>query len=102
MARRPERDEVRMTTTAMPMSPSTAPPPRFLLATAQGTVQLHALPAEGEAILGRGAEGQVVLDYSSISRQHARLRLGAICTLTDLGSRNGTQLRGERLREGDE
>ena len=102
MRKRPDRDEVKMTTTAMPMSPSTAPPPRFLLATAQGTVQLHALPAEGEAILGRGAECEVVLDYSSISRQHARLRLGEICTLTDLGSRNGTQLRGERLREGDE
>jgi len=74
-----------------------SPQPRFLLATALGGVHLHALPLEGEALLGRGRECQVVLDYASISRQHARLRIGAGCTLEDLGSRNGTMFRGERL-----
>ena len=77
------------------------PPPRFLLATAPGGVQLHALPATGEAILGRGPECEVVLDFDSISRRHARLRIGTPCILTDLGSRNGTRLLGEPLASGE-
>jgi two-component system response regulator AtoC len=76
-------------------------PPRYLLATSLGGMQLHELPAEGEAILGRGPECQIVLDFTSISRQHARLRIGGTCLLTDLGSRNGTVVRGERLLRGD-
>ena len=92
-----------VTATALGPEPSgKGPPPRYLLATALGGVQLHALPEDGEAILGRGPECQVVLDFTSISRQHARLRIGETCVLTDLGSRNGTLLRGERLRRGDE
>jgi transcriptional regulator with AAA-type ATPase domain len=89
-------------TTVEPGAPAGSPPPRFLLATALGGVHLHALPLQGEAVLGRGRECQVVLDYASISRQHARLRIGATCTLSDLGSRNGTLFRGERLGPGDE
>lgn len=73
------------------------PVPRFLL----GGVGLHALPPEGEAILGRGPDCEVVLDFAQISRQHARLRIGETCVLTDLGSRNGTLLRGKRLRRGE-
>lgn len=73
------------------------PPPRFLLATVPGGVQFHALPAKAEAILGRGPECEIVLDFDSISRRHAHLRIGEPCILTDLGSRNGTWLLGERL-----
>jgi two-component system response regulator AtoC len=76
-------------------------PPRFLLATTPGGVQLHALPATGEATLGRGPECEVVLDFDSISRRHAHLRIGEPCILTDLGSRNGTRLDGEQLDRGD-
>ena len=98
-----KRGAGRVETTAIePEGGSKSPAPRFLLATALGSVQLHALPFEGEALLGRGHECQVVLDYASISRQHARLRIGATCTLEDLGSRNGTMFRGERLRPGEE
>jgi DNA-binding NtrC family response regulator len=77
------------------------PPPRFLLATVPGGVQFHTLPATGEAILGRGPECEIVLDFTSISRRHAHLRIGEPCILTDLGSRNGTRLLGERLASGD-
>ena len=77
------------------------PPPRFLLATAPGGVQLHPLPASGEATLGRGPECEIVLDFDSISRRHAHLRIGEPCVLTDLGSRNGTRLLGERLGSGE-
>ncbi len=94
---------VSLTATARTPDPpqQAIPPPRFLLATANGAVQLHALPVEGEATLGRGPECEVVLAFDSISRHHARLRIGEPCILTDLGSRNGTRLRGERLRSGD-
>jgi two-component system response regulator AtoC len=86
-------------TTDLP--PQAVPPPRFLLATAHGGVQLHALPASGDAVLGRGPECEVVLDFDSISRRHAYLRIGEPCILSDLGSRNGTRLLGERLGRGD-
>jgi two-component system response regulator AtoC len=82
--------------------PDQEPPPRYLLATSLGGIQLHELPAEGEALIGRGHECQIMLDDVSISRQHARLRIGATCLLTDLGSRNGTLVHGERLHRGDE
>jgi two-component system response regulator AtoC len=91
-----------VTTVALGSEPGEkAAPPRYLLATSLGGMQLHELPAEGEAILGRGPECQIVLDFTSISRQHARLRIGGTCLLTDLGSRNGTLVRGERLLRGD-
>src|SRR5262249_11081468 len=77
------------------------PPPRFLLATTPGGVQLHALPVTGEAIIGRDPECAVVLDFDSISRRHAHLRIGDPCILTALGSRNGTRLLGEQLGHGD-
>src|SRR5262245_15245079 len=92
-----------VTTIALDSEPGeTEAPPQYLLATSLGGMQLHELPAEGDAILGRGPECQIVLDFTSISRRHARLRIGASCLLTDLGSRNGTLVRGERLRRGDE
>jgi two-component system, NtrC family, response regulator AtoC len=80
--------------------PERPPAPRFLLATANGRVHLHALPRAGKALLGRGPECEVVLDYASISRRHARLHIGPMCTLEDLGSRNGTLFRGQRLAAG--
>jgi two-component system response regulator AtoC len=56
-----------------------------------------ALPADGEVILGRSRSAGIQLDHASVSREHARLRLGAAITLEDLGSRNGTVARGRVL-----
>jgi pSer/pThr/pTyr-binding forkhead associated (FHA) protein len=53
----------------------------------------------GEWAIGRAPTCDVWLDSVTVSRQHARLRItddGAV--LEDLGSRNGTSVRGERLR----
>jgi DNA-binding winged helix-turn-helix (wHTH) protein len=52
----------------------------------------------GENLLGRVAEGAVWIDSTSVSRRHARLRVdvGAVI-LEDLGSKNGTFVRGERI-----
>lgn len=68
-------------------------------------IPLHA----GENILGRETVDGVALDSPSVSRRHARLVVtdrGA--TIEDLGSKNGTLLRGKRvsaaagLSDGDE
>lgn len=57
------------------------------------------LPA-GEYILGRGPESVVPLHSDVVSRRHARLVLDARqAVLTDLGSRNGTFVRGRRIEQ---
>jgi DNA-binding winged helix-turn-helix (wHTH) protein len=55
--------------------------------------------AEGEYILGRNADSVVPLDAGTVSRRHARLRIsGGQALLEDMGSRNGTFFKGERLK----
>jgi DNA-binding winged helix-turn-helix (wHTH) protein len=55
--------------------------------------------ADGENILGRGAESLVWIDAQSVSRRHARLMVASgLATLEDLGSKNGTFVNGIRLR----
>ena len=54
--------------------------------------------SEGENILGRAADAAVWIDAPGVSRHHARIRLeGQNVALEDLGSKNGTYLRGKRL-----
>jgi DNA-binding winged helix-turn-helix (wHTH) protein len=64
---------------------------------------------EGENVLGRTEDAAVWIDSATVSRRHARLSVerGRV-VLEDLGSRNGTWLRGQRLaapvelKDGDE
>jgi DNA-binding winged helix-turn-helix (wHTH) protein len=65
--------------------------------------------SEGDYVLGRSPDLEVCLDSPSVSRRHARIRVaGDGVTVEDLGSKNGTYLRGKRLagpaplRDGDE
>jgi DNA-binding winged helix-turn-helix (wHTH) protein len=52
----------------------------------------------GENVLGRVDDGVVWIDSPSVSRRHARVTVDeAGATLEDLGSKNGTFLRGLRL-----
>ena len=52
--------------------------------------------APGENLLGREAGVVVWMDSPSVSRRHARIVIaGGKATLEDLGSRNGTRLRGQ-------
>jgi two-component system response regulator AtoC len=53
-----------------------------------------------EVILGRARGAGIHIDHPSVSREHARLRLQAI-ELEDLGSRNGTRVRGNDLVVGE-
>ena len=56
--------------------------------------------AGGETILGRGADAGIRFDVPGVSRRHARICVaGGQVTLEDLGSRNGTCIRGERISE---
>lgn len=64
---------------------------------------------EGENILGRGTESVEWFDRDSVSRRHARIVIaGETAIVEDLGSKNGTYLRGQRveaasqLADGDE
>ncbi len=53
---------------------------------------------EGDTVLGRDPEAGLFLDHKSVSRRHARIRVaGDRATIEDLGSKNGTFLRGSRI-----
>lgn len=59
----------------------------------------HTLPLRaGENVIGRGPEVQIRLNESGVSRRHARILIeGERITIEDLGSKNGTFVRGERI-----
>jgi DNA-binding winged helix-turn-helix (wHTH) protein len=53
---------------------------------------------EGEHVIGRAADAQVVLTDSTVSRHHARLSIsGPEIRIEDLGSKNGTFVDGRRV-----
>lgn len=55
---------------------------------------------EGENILGRAPDVGVWIDAPGVSRHHALIRLGASgAAVEDLGSKNGTYVRGQRITE---
>lgn len=52
----------------------------------------------GVHVIGRSPEAAVRVDDSGVSRQHARITIGAgVATLEDLGSKNGTILDGDTI-----
>jgi DNA-binding winged helix-turn-helix (wHTH) protein len=58
--------------------------------------------AEGENIVGRDPESAVWLDSDSVSRRHARIVVESgerRVSVDDLASKNGTRVRGKRVRE---
>jgi DNA-binding NtrC family response regulator len=58
------------------------------------------LTGEDEVIVGRARNARVQLEHRSVSREHARLRLRSSIDVEDLGSRNGTRVRGLDLVAG--
>jgi len=86
-------------------SPTIRKPSVFRLTWGDREVSLH----EGENVLGRDRDAVLWVDVYSVSRHHARIVVaGDDATLEDLGSKNGTFLRGTPvvgvtpLRDGDE
>ena len=54
----------------------------------------------GENVIGRAIDAEVWIDSESVSRRHAIIRVeNGRAALEDLGSKNGTWLRGERVRD---
>jgi DNA-binding winged helix-turn-helix (wHTH) protein len=57
----------------------------------------------GENIIGRAPEARIFVDLVRVSRRHARIVVtNGRAVLEDLGSKNGTYLRGERLTQATE
>jgi DNA-binding winged helix-turn-helix (wHTH) protein len=55
--------------------------------------------AEGENLLGRDREALVWIDSATVSRRHARIVVtDGEAVIEDLGSRNGTSVRGEKIQ----
>ena len=64
---------------------------------------------DGETVLGRALDATIRFDVPGVSRRHARISVeGANVSVEDLGSQNGTYVRGEKisgraaLEDGDE
>ncbi len=79
-------------------APPPSPPPveEACLITAEGA---RSLLQQGETTVGRSHENVIALDQDNqVSRQHAVIYWdGRQCTVTDLGSSNGTFVNGQRL-----
>ena len=71
------------------------------LVAATGPLSGSRFVVQGEATLGRSPSCEIALADSRASRRHARLEVQAgKLTITDLGSRNGTFVNGERIEGG--
>jgi len=79
---------------AQARGPAIAPTGRFRLVLEDREIALH----EGENLLGRVEGGDAWIESHWVSRRHARIVVsGDAATLEDLGSKNGTFLRGRRI-----
>ena len=77
-------------------APSDNGPVRFWLAWGSRTFAL----AEGDNVIGRDPRCDIWLDHSGVSRRHAQIRVAKGAdrpVLTDLGSTNGTFLKGKKV-----
>ena len=70
-----------------------------MLVTGGETVLTFSLQRD-EVTIGRAPDCDVVLAHDALSRHHARLRLAPTMSVEDLGSRNGTRIRGTPLEQG--
>ena len=61
----------------------------------------HQLPTAGTVSIGRSEDSTVSINDPAISRRHAALHVNRVLTLEDLGSANGTYVRGSRIASGN-
>jgi DNA-binding NtrC family response regulator len=57
----------------------------------------HRLPARGDVSVGRSDSADIQVHDPLMSRVHAKLHIGPNLAVTDLGSSNGTLVRGRRI-----
>jgi len=65
-----------------------------------GSAVLPAPAPGGDIIVGRGETCAFRVDHKSVSRRHARIRMGDPVTVEDLGSHNGTRVDGAIVAPG--
>jgi two-component system, NtrC family, response regulator AtoC len=61
------------------------------------TLEAHPLPEHGTLSIGRVPENSICIDHPGVSRRHAVLHVGDEVRIEDLGSQNGTTVRGARI-----
>lgn len=62
----------------------------------------YPLPEDGELLIGRASELDLVLAEDMVSRKHAKLTVqGGALGIADLGSTNGTFVNGEKVKRAD-
>jgi hypothetical protein len=85
-----------------PGAPATGAPPHRRISVHVGEQQDRVLAVHAAQIaIGSERGNDLVLPGKGVSRRHARLDFaGTGCTVTDLGSMNGTSLDGQRLEAG--
>ena len=81
--------------------PPIPPSRRFSLAVILGANAGTIFPVpKPRVVLGRGAESDIQLQDSEVSRRHAKLEIrGEYGTITDLGSTNGVFVGGQRVEK---
>ncbi len=67
---------------------------------AEGVQSFHALPELGVLLVGREASSGLPVPHPSVSRRHANLAIGAVLTIEDLGSSNGTAVNKVKIAPG--
>src|SRR5215831_13420325 len=73
----------------------------FLLVVGTDSYSTYNLPQDGSLTIGRGETNQVRIDDPLASRNHARLSLGDVMYLEDLGSVNGTRIKNTVVKQGE-
>jgi two-component system, NtrC family, response regulator AtoC len=71
--------------------------PYALLVIAGERTSSYPLTREGHVLVGRSKAADICIDHASVSREHAVLSLGSALQVEDLGSSNGTRVRGQAL-----
>jgi two-component system response regulator AtoC len=86
--------------TASLASARSASPSEGLLVVTGGDSVLTFPLLQDSVTIGRARECDVILPDDALSRRHVRLHVAPAMSVEDLGSRNGTRLRGELLERG--
>jgi phosphoserine phosphatase RsbU/P len=86
-------------TNSYPSPPPTAPGCPLRLQPISGpSIPGYDVPGGGRAVVGKDVACQIRLEHPAVSRSHAMIEAaGSLWLITDLSSRNGTYLNGERL-----
>jgi two-component system response regulator AtoC len=74
----------------------------FLLVVGRDAYATYNLPASGTLTIGRGETNAVRIDDPLASRAHACLHVGDQMFLEDLGSVNGTRIKDQLVKQGDQ